>query len=150
MVSDKIIMKINAQYLIETNDQLLRKHKEKTGESVYIGVIQKNLDESLEMINAVGNSGNKQQDLIEMATHILAIITLKQPFLDGNRRTGIIATGKFLRDNGYDLDISPEEETSLRYMLKKFKEKMSTLDQNIVEQLSFYISKRMKEHESGR
>lgn len=143
-------MKINVQYLIETNDQLLRKHKEKTGESVYIGIIQKNLDESLEMINAVGNSGNKQQDLIEMATRILAIITLKQPFLDGNRRTGIIATGKFLRDNGYDLDISPEEENSLRYMLKKFKEKMSTLDQNIVEQLSFYISKRMKEHESGR
>jgi len=45
---------------------------------------------------------------------------LKQPFMDGNRRTGIIAAGKFLRDNGYDLDIDPEEVNSeLRSMLKK-------------------------------
>ena len=55
------------------------------------------------MIEDVCNSGNKEQDLIEITTHILAIIILKQPFMDGNRRTGIIVAGKFLRDNGYDL-----------------------------------------------
>ena len=144
-------MKIHEQYLTETNGQILQRQKKRTGEQVHIWVIQKNMDEVLPMINNVGNSGNKKQDLLEIATHILAVITLKQPFMDGNRRTGIIAAGKFLRDNGYDLDIVPEEENSeLRQMLKTIKERMYTLNQEVMRQLSFYISERMKEHEPRR
>jgi len=151
MVSDNIVMKITKQYLTETNGQILQRQKQRTGEQVHIGVIQKNMDEVILMINNVGNSGNKKQDLLEIATHILAVITLKQPFMDGNRRTGIIAAGKFLRDNGYDLNIAPEEENSeLRQMLKTIKERMYTLNQEIMGQMSFYISERMKEHESRR
>ncbi|MBM2819250.1 MAG: Fido protein [Nitrosarchaeum sp.] len=151
MVSDNIVMKIHEQYLTDTNEQLLKRHKERTGESVYIGIIQKNMDEVLPMINNVGNSGNKVQDLLEIATHILGVITLKQPFMDGNRRTGIIVAGKFLRDNGYDLDIVPEEENSeLRRMLRRIKDRMFTLNQEIMGQLSFYISERLKEHEPRR
>lgn len=141
-------MKIHEQYLTETNEQVLLRHKKRTGEPVYIGVIQKNMDEVLLMINNVGNSGNKEQDLLEMATHILGVITLKQPFMDGNRRTGIIAASKFLRNNGYDLDIDPEEANSeLRSMLKKIKGQLLTLNQEVMEQLSFYISERMRKHE---
>lgn len=148
MVSDNIVMKIHEQYLTETNEQVLLRHKKRTGEPVYIGVIQKNMDEVLLMINNVGNSGNKEQDLLEMATHILGVITLKQPFMDGNRRTGIIAASKFLRNNGYDLDIDPEEANSeLRSMLKKIKGQLLTLNQEVMEQLSFYISERMRKHE---
>ena len=141
-------MKIHEQYLTETNEQILLRHKKRTSEPVYIGVIQKNMDEVLFMINNVGNSGNKEQDVLEIATHILGVITLKQPFLDGNRRTGIIAAGKFLRDNGYDFDIDPEEVNSeLRSVLRKIKEQLLTLNQEVTEQLSFYISERMREHE---
>jgi len=146
-----MVMKIHEQYLTETNEQVLLRQKERTGERVYIEVIQKNMVEVLPMINNVGNSGNKEQDLLEVSTHILGVITLKQPFMDGNRRTGIIATGKFLRDNGYDLDIVPEEENlELRLMLRRFKDQMLTLNQEVMGQLSFYISKRMKEHEPRR
>jgi len=71
--------------------------------------------------------------------------------MDGNRRTGIIATSKFLYDNGYDLDIDPEEENlELRWMLRRIKDRMFTLNQEVMEQLSFYISERMKEHEPRR
>lgn len=151
MVLDNIVMKIYEQYLTETNEQILQRHKKRTGEPVYIGVIQKNMDEVLLMINNVGNSGNKEQDLLEIAAHILGSITLKQPFMDGNRRTGIIAVGKFLRDNGYDLDIDPEEENlKLRSILRKIKDQLLTLNQEVMEQLSFYISERMREHEPRR
>ena len=151
MASANIIMKIHEQYLTETNEQILQRHKERTGESVYIGVIQKNIDDVLSMINNVGDSGNKEQDLVEIATYLVGGIALRQPFMDGNRRTGIIAAGKFLRDNGYDLDIDPEEENSeLRRMLRKIKDRMFTLNQDVMEQLSFYISERMKEHEPRR
>lgn len=68
--------------------------------------------------------------------------------MDGNRRTGIIAAGKFLYDNGYDLDIDPEEVNSeLRSMLRKIKDRLLTLNQEVMEQLSFYISERMRKHE---
>ena len=109
------------------------------------------MDEVIPMINNVGNSGNKKQDLLEISTHILGVITLKQPFMDGNRRTGIIAVGKFLRDNGYDLDIVPEDENlKLRHMLRMIKDQMFILNQEVIGQLSFYISERMKEHEPRR
>ena len=148
MVSDNIVMKIHKRYLTETNEQILLSRKKKTGEPVHIGVIQKNMDEALSMINNVGNSGNKEQDLLEIATHVLGAITLKQPFMDGNRRTGIIAAGKFLRDNGYDLDIDPEEGNSeLRSMLSKIKDQLLTLNQEVMEQMSFYILERMRKHE---
>lgn len=149
--SNGIVMNLDNQYLIETNEQVLLRHKKRTGESVYIGVIQKNMDEVLPMINGVGNSENKEQSLIEKAARILGVIILKQPFMDGNRRTGIIAAGKFLRDNGYDLDIDPEgENLELRSMLRRIKDRMSTLNPEVMRQLSFYISKRVKKHESRR
>jgi prophage maintenance system killer protein len=142
-------MKIHEQYLTETNEQVLLRHKKITNGQAHIGVIQKNMDEVIPMINNVGNSGNKEQDLLEIATHILGAITLKQPFMDGNRRTGIIATGKFLRDNGYDLDIDPVEvNLELRSMLRKIKDQLLTLNQEVMKQLSFYISQRMRKHES--
>jgi prophage maintenance system killer protein len=141
-------MKIHERYLTETNEQILLRHKKRTGEPVHIGVIQKNMDEVLSMINNVGNSGNKEQDLLEITTHVLGVITLKQPFMDGNRRTGIIAAGKFLRDNGYDLDIDPEETNSeLRSMLRKIKDQLLTLNPEVMEQMSFYILKRMRKRE---
>jgi prophage maintenance system killer protein len=144
-------MKINEQYLIETNEQLLQRHKKRTGESVYIEVIQKNMDEVISMISKVGNSGDKEQEILEIATHILSVIALKQPFMDGNRRTGIIAAGKFLRDNGYELDIDPEEDNlELRGLLRKIKLQLMTLNQEAMEQLSFYISKRIKKYEPRR
>ncbi len=148
MVSNNMVMKIHERYLTETNEQILLRHKKRTGEPVHIGVIQKNMDEVLSMINNVGNSGNKEQDLLEITTHVLGVITLKQPFMDGNRRTGIIAAGKFLRDNGYDLDIDPEETNSeLRSMLRKIKDQLLTLNPEVMEQMSFYILKRMRKRE---
>lgn len=105
----------------------------------------KNIDRVIPMVNSVGNSGHKKDDLIEKAICIMAVIPWAQAFFDGNRRTGIIATGKFLYDNGYELDIDPENENlELRGMLSEIKKQSKTLNQNIMKQLSFYISKRIK------
>ncbi len=144
-------MKVHEKYLTETNEQVLLRERKRTGKHVYVGVIPKNMDEALLMINRVGNSGSRKRDLLEIATHIIGAIALKQPFMDGNRRTGIIAAGKFLRDNGYGLDIDPEEENlELRRMLRRIKDRFLTLNQEVMEQLSFYISQRMNKHEPRR
>ena len=68
--------------------------------------------------------------------------------LDGNRRTSIVAAGTFLRDNGYELDISPEEEnTELRGMLSEIKKHQRDLEPAIMKQLFLYISERTNKYE---
>ena len=84
------------------------------------------------------------KDVVEKATHLMAKITHAQPFEDGNRRTGIISTMQFLRDNGYELEIeSGQANLDIRKMLKEIKMHMSGLHKETLEQISFYISKRI-------
>lgn len=143
--NNDIVMNLDEQYLIETNEQVLKNHKKLTGQQVWIEVIPNNIARVFPKVNSVGNSGNREEDLIEKAACIMAVIPWVQAFFDGNRRTGIIAAGTFLRDNGYDLDINPEDENlELRKLLSEIKKQSRTLNQDIMKQLSFYISKRMK------
>ena len=140
-----IVMNLDEQYLIETNEQILKNHERLTGQKVWIEVIHKNIARVFPKVNGVGNSGNKEEDLVEKAACIMAVIPWAQAFFDGNRRTGIIAAGTFLRDNGYELDINPEDENlELRKLLSEIKKQSQTLNQDIMKQLSFYISTRMK------
>ena len=143
--NNNIVMNLDEQYLIETNEQVLKNHEKLTGKQVWIEAIPKNIIHVFPKINNVGNSGNREEDLIEKAACIMAVIPWAQVFLDGNRRTGIIAAGTFLCDNGYDLDINPEDENSeLRKLLSEIKKHYADLEPSIMKQLSFYISKRMK------
>jgi len=84
--------------------------------------------------------------LIQKVAAIMDAIPWAQSFFDGNRRTSIVAAGTFLRDNGYELDISPEEEnTELREMLRSRNINM-TLSQ-LLWSSCFYVSKRMNKYE---
>ena len=144
-LNNDIVMNLDNQYLIETNEQVLKNHKKLTGKQVWIEVIPENIARVFPKVNSVGNSGNRKKDLIEKAACITAVISWAQAFFDGNRRTGIIAAVTFLRDNGYDLDINPEDENlELRKLLSEIKKHSNDLKPSIMKQLSFYISKRLK------
>ena len=142
--NNEIIMNLDNQYLIDINKKILERHARIKTAKVYIETT-KNIDLVIPMVNSVGNSGNKKEDLIEKAACIMAVIPWAQAFFDGNRRTGIIAASKFLYDNGYELGIDPENENlELRDMLSEIKKQSQTLNPRIMKQLSFYISKRIK------
>jgi len=142
--NNEIIMNLDNQYLIDINKKILERHARIKTAKVYIETT-KNIDLVIPMVNSVGNSGNKKEDLIEKAACIMAVIPWAQAFFDGNRRTGIIAAGKFLHDNGYELEIDPDNENlELRDMLSEIKKQSQTLNPRIMKQLSFYISKRIK------
>ena len=141
----KIILKIDEQYLIETNEQILEDYRRLTGKPVYIEVFPDNMTVVFPKINSYGNSGNKENDLVEKAACIMAVLPWKQVFMDGNRRTGIIAAGTFLRDNGYDLGIDPTDDNlELRELLGEIKKHDRDLEPNLMKKLFLYISKRMK------
>ncbi len=143
--NNDVVMNLDEQYLIETNEQVLKNHEKLTGQQVWIEVIPQNIARVFPKVNSVGNSGNKEEDLIEKTACIMAVIPWAQVFFDGNRRTGIIAARTFLSDNGYDLDINPEDENlELRKLLSEIKKHYTGLEPSIMKQLSFYISKRMK------
>ena len=146
MASNKdIVMNLDEQYLIETNEQVLKNHKKLTGQKVWVEVVLQNIARVFRKINNAGNSENLEENLIEKAACIISVIPWTQAFFDGNRRTGIIAAITFLRDNGYDLDINPEDENlELRKLLSEIKKHSNDLEPSIMKQLSFYISKRLK------
>jgi prophage maintenance system killer protein len=142
--NDEIIMNLDNQYLIDANEKILKRQERIKKVKVYVETT-KNIDRVIPIVKSVGNSGNREKDLIEKAAHIMAVIPWVQAFFDGNRRTGIIAASKFLHDNGYELDIEPENENlELRRMLSEIKKQSQTMNQDIMKQLSFYISKRIK------
>ena len=147
---DNNIVMVDKQYLIDTNKKILTRHKLKHNVNVWVETT-KSIDQIIPTVNGVGNSGNRMEDLVEKAACMMALIAWAQPFFDGNRRTGIVVTVKFLRDNGYDLNIDPEDENlELRGMLSEIKKHAAGLEPRILKQMSFYISKRMKMYESRR
>ncbi len=150
MTSDnKIIMEIDENFLIEINEKILLREKERTGKKVYIETVSQNLARVFPKISEYGTSGNIEQDLIQKTTAIMAVIPWTQAFFDGNRRTSIVAAETFLRDNGYKLDINPEEEnTELREMLSEIKKHQRDLEPIIMKQLFLYISERINKYES--
>lgn len=141
------IMNLDIQYLIDTNKKILERHKKLTGERVWIGTTNA-IDDIISHVESVGNSGNRKADLIEKAANLMAKITHCQPFEDGNRRTGIVSATKFLRDNGYDLEIeSGQANLDIREMLREIKMHSRTLHVETMNKMCFYISKRIKPYE---
>jgi len=81
----------------------------------------------------------------------MSYISWAQPFADGNKRTGWISATKFLRDNGYELDLSNKsDQREIRRMLYAIQEERTCLDLLIVKQIIFYILKRITKHEPKR
>jgi len=52
-------------------------------------------------------------ELFSKAAALLEALILNHPFLDGNKRTGVVAAALFLRQNGYRLIAKGEELVSI-------------------------------------
>ena len=56
---DGIVMEINKNFLIETNEKILLREKKRTGKKVYIEIVPQNLDRVFPKVNEYGTSGKK-------------------------------------------------------------------------------------------
>lgn len=142
--NDEIVMKLSEVYLEETNRKILERHHRLTGEEVFIETVPANLARILPKVKEYGNSGNREKDLIEKAAVIIATPAWTQAFFDANRRTGIVTADKFLYDNGYGLDVDPDENLELRAMLKEIKRHERDLDPATMDSLILYTSKKVR------
>ena len=140
---------VNTQYLIDTNKLLIETWNEEHPHEIQqpFGVRRPEIDQVIPMVEEYDKSDLKLEDLIKKAAYIMAIISWLQPFLDGNKRTGIIAGTKFLRDNGLELDILPKDEPELRRLLYDIQDQRSSLDHSTVIKIIIYTTKRIHKHE---
>jgi death-on-curing protein len=67
------------------------------------------LESAVARPRATFDSKELYPDLFTKAAALMDSLINNHPFLDGNKRTGITATGLFLRINGWDLTASSEE-----------------------------------------
>ena len=67
------------------------------------------LESSVARPRATFDSNELYPDLFTKAAALMDSLINNHPFLDGNKRTGITATGLFLRINGWKLTASSEE-----------------------------------------
>lgn len=102
------------------------------------------------MVEKHDKENHIMEDLIIKASYLMAVVSWLQPFLDGNKRTGIVSAIKYLRDNGYDLDIKKEDEKEIRSLLYDIQDQRTSLDESVVEKIIFYIRKRIVKREPRR
>jgi len=142
------IIMVDKSYLIETNEKILKRYRRLTGKQVWIGTTN-TINDIIPHVNSVGNSGDREENLVQKATNLMAKIAWEQPFEDGNRRTGIISAMQFLRNNGYDLELElGQANFDIRKMLREIKMHRRGLHIETMNQISFYISERMIPYES--
>ncbi|MEX1150812.1 MAG: Fic family protein [Nitrosopumilaceae archaeon] len=127
-------------FLIETNRKVINEHPE-----VYdvIGGRGDELDSVLEIFESVG-SDDEPENLIIKAAHLALSISWVQPFLGGNKRTALLAATTFLEENGYSLEILPEDEGHIRELLYRIQDLRSDLDSSIIDKMILYICKNIK------
>ena len=141
---------VNKQYLIDINRLILEKwNREHPKKPQPIGT-RPEIDEVIPMVEKYDKNNNKTNDLIKKASYVMAIISWLQPFLDGNKRTGIVSAIKFLYDNGYDLNIKKQDEKEIRSLLYDIQDQRTGLDDLVIKQIIIYITKRTSMHESRR
>ncbi len=58
------------------------------------------------------------RDIIEEAAALLESLSQNHPFIDGNKRVAIVATGAFLRVNGYQLEF--EDLDAYRFLIQLY------------------------------
>lgn len=132
-------------FIIETNKKIITQFKSTNPEIFDVfGVRDEALDTVLEIFESVGSDDDEKENLIIKATYIALSISWEQPFLGGNKRTALLVATTFLEENGYSLEIPPEDEGYIRELLYRIQDSRSELDSSIIGEMILYICTNIK------
>lgn len=112
---------VDKQYLIDTNEKLLSRWNETHQANSQPIETRPEIDDIIPMVEKYDKKNMNLDDFIKKASYLMAIISWQQPFLDGNKRTGLVSTIKFLRENGYSLDMPREDQKEIGDYYMKFR-----------------------------
>ncbi len=141
---------VDKQYLIDTNEKLLSGWNETHQANPQPIGTRPEIDDIIPMVEKYDKKNMNLDDFIKKASYLMAIISWQQPFLDGNKRTGLVSAIKFLRENGYSLDMPREDQKEIRRLLYEIQDQRTSLDHSVVTKIIFYITERVTVHEPKR
>lgn len=134
-------MSLEKHLFIETNQKIINEWQKKHSDTLDVHHTRiDDLESVLQIIDNVGNSVNSKENLIIKAAYIMGATSWAQPFVAGNKRTGILVAATFLNENGYSIEISKDDEIYLREVLYRIQDSRSELDSSIIGELILYIS----------
>ncbi|MBM3910402.1 MAG: Fic family protein [Thaumarchaeota archaeon] len=102
------------------------------------------IEQVVEIVNSVGNSGNHLHDVIEKSAYLMGSIAWIQAFAGGNKRTAYIATKEFLQNNGYLLQVKSDSIKELTHLLYSIQEERSQLNFSTMKKIIFFLMKHVK------
>jgi prophage maintenance system killer protein len=137
-----IIYNISKQDIIDTNQRVINLNLD---ELDVFGVNQSTLDEVFKIFDKVDVTDDLQ-GLIKKGVYLMASIAWAQPFSGGNKRTASLITATFFHHNEIEMVI-PEDGKELRKLLYEIQEERLGLNEAVMEQIIFYISKTITTHE---
>ncbi|MGI0076538.1 MAG: Fic family protein [Nitrosopumilaceae archaeon] len=134
-------MSIEKRLFIESNQKIITEWQKKHPDTTDVHHTRMDdLDRVLQIIDDAGNPSDTKENLIIKAAYIMGATSWAQPFVGGNKRTGILVAATFLNENGYLISISKEDEVYLREVLYRIQDNRSELDSSIIRELILYIS----------
>lgn len=101
------------------------------------------LDKIPDRINSYNNIDDRRKRIIKKATYLLAGISWKQPFGDGNKEAAHFITIRFLKRNGFRLLNTSSERRELYNLLINTILKPA-IDSTIFEEVEEYITKKIE------
>lgn len=104
MNKERIISFISLSDVYEMHDIVIKELGGRAGVHDE-GLLESAIDQPF-MVLAYGNTAEKEIAFLA-ATYFFHIIK-NHPFIDGNKRTGLLTALKFLAINGYEIDVSDE------------------------------------------
>ena len=97
---------------------------------------EKALESILETVKYKGRPlKSKKENLAEKAAYLLYELIAQHPFIDGNKRTALIATITFLELNGYQLEFEEKEVEELTTAIGRGKTSYPEVRQWIINHL---------------
>lgn len=142
------IKEISKDTIIEVNKEVLIDPRIVDLKNIEPFAVRDDINEVIDIVSKTGNTDNREENIIQKATYLMASISWLQPFVGGNKRTSYVSAKDFLRDNGYSFTINTEKDRDeLITLLYKIQETRSELDTEILQEISFYIRKRIKKHD---
>lgn len=104
MINDHTISFVSEADICEMHDLIIQELGGRAGIH-NIGLLESAINQPL-MILSYGSSA--EQEITYLAATYFFHIIKNHPFIDGNKRTGLLTALKFLAKNGYEIDVSDE------------------------------------------
>jgi len=143
-----IILPDRKEIIEENRKEIERRLKRNPSELEAFCVDEDKLDLILREMSEIGNNFSHEEKIIMKSSYLMGSIAWAQPFCGANKYTGIFMAMIFMRDNGFDLDVSPYDEAELRELLYEVQGDRNTIDSKILEKLFLYNKQRIVKYES--